>query len=116
MHRLPQAVLFALLLVLGPPAAALELRRGLNLDIWVEWLPVETMLSQDGFLDVFPDWRRHVPEARLAGLGTDGFDFVRLPIEPGPLLALGPGEPHGAERHLDPAVCTALGLEGCKIK
>ena len=78
-------------LVAGP-ATALELRRGLNLDIWVEWLPVQAMLEQDGFLDVFPDWRRHVPGGRLAELRPSGFDFVRLPIEPGPLLALGPGD------------------------
>jgi endoglucanase len=77
---------------LATPASALELRRGLNLDTWVEWLPVETMLERPGFLDVFPDWRRHVPIERLAELCQSGFDFVRLPIEPGPLLALGPGE------------------------
>ena len=89
---LRRAILFALCLLSAAPAAAIELRRGLNLDIWVEWLPVETMLERDGFLDTFPDWRRHVPEERLAELPTAGFDFVRLPIEPGPLLALGPGE------------------------
>ena len=86
------ALLLALCLLSAAPAAAIELRRGLNLDIWVEWLPVETMLARQGFLDTFPDWRRHVPEERLAELRTSGFDFVRLPIEPGPLLALGPGE------------------------
>ncbi len=68
------AALALLQAAFATPASALELRRGLNLDIWVEWLPVETMLERPGFLDVFPDWRRHVP------------------IEPGPLLALGPGE------------------------
>ncbi len=80
-----------LVLLLAAPATALELRRGLNLDIWVEWLPVEAMLARDGFLDVFPDWRRHVSEERLPELRAAGFDFVRLPVEPGPLLALGPG-------------------------
>ena len=85
-------LLLGLWLHMTAPAAAIELRRGLNLDIWVEWLPVETMLARDGFLDTFPDWRRYVPEDRLAELRANGFDFVRLPIEPGPLLALGPGE------------------------
>jgi hypothetical protein len=89
--RIPPLVAL-LLAALITPASALELRRGLNLDIWVEWLPVETMLERPGFLDVFPDWRRHVPAERLADLRQSGFDFVRLPIEPGPLLALGPGE------------------------
>jgi endoglucanase len=66
-------------------------RRGLNFDLWVEWLSVEDMVTRPGALDVFPDWRRHVPDGAVAGLATDGFDVIRLPIDPAPFLRLGPG-------------------------
>lgn len=47
------------MLVLAAPAAALELRRALDLDLWVEWLPVEPAprlalnpgARRDGLLD-----------------------------------------------------------------
>lgn len=66
-------------------------KRGLNLELWVEWLSPDEMVTRPGFLDVFPDWRRHVPPDAVAGLAQAGFDFVRLPIDPAPFLRLGPG-------------------------
>lgn len=69
-----------------------EIARGQNLDIWEEWLTVEDMLARPGFLSPYPDWRRTLPQGRIARLRTDGFDFVRIPFDPSPLLALGPGD------------------------
>lgn len=66
-------------------------KRGLNFELWVEWVSVDEMVTRPGFLDVFPDWRRTAPEGAVAALQTNGFDVIRLPVEPAPFLALGPG-------------------------
>ena len=85
----------AALLALGgqrPVAAETpDLARGLNLEIWVEWLSVDDMLARKGFLTPYPDWRRFVGKDDLERYRTDGFDFLRMPFDPGPMLALGPG-------------------------
>lgn len=77
------------------PAPALaegpSLTRGLNLPIWVEWYTVDQMVADAGFLTPYPDWRRLFGAERLAQIRADGFDFVRFPVDPGPLLAVGPG-------------------------
>lgn len=67
----------------------LSLKKGLSFDIWVDWLSVEEMLATPGFLTPYPDWQRKVTDAEIAALRTDGFDFVRLPMDPSVLLALG---------------------------
>lgn len=66
-------------------------RRGLNFDIWVQWMDTSDMLNTPGFLDVYPDWRVHVSHLAIAALPAHGYDFARLPMDPAPLLALGPG-------------------------
>lgn len=66
-------------------------RRGINFDIWVDWLSTADMLATPGFLDQYPDWRRHVTDSAIAALPGQGYDFARLPMDPAPLLALGPG-------------------------
>ena len=81
----------AALLAQAAFAGDIRFRRGMNLDIWIEWLGAEEMVARDGFLTPFPDWKRHVPMARIARLKDEGFDFIRLPIDPSPLLAMGPG-------------------------
>jgi hypothetical protein len=75
----------------GSAAADLRLERGVNLDIWVNWLTVDEMLADPEFLAVYPDWRRHYTAGTLDRLRAAGFDHVRLPLDPAPLLALGPG-------------------------
>lgn len=74
-----------------PPAAQLGLKRGMNLEIWVDWIEVEEMVASPDFLDQYPDWLRHVKPERIAALKAAGFDFVRFPVEPAPLLLIGPG-------------------------
>ncbi len=66
-------------------------KRGLNFELWVEWRSVEDTVTDPDFLAVFPDWRRHVPDGAVAALAANGFDTIRLPIDPAPFLRLGPG-------------------------
>jgi hypothetical protein len=75
----------------GAAWAELRLERGVNLDIWVEWLSVDQMAADPGFLTPYPDWRRHYTPGTLDRLRAAGFDFVRLPLDPAPMLAAGPG-------------------------
>lgn len=84
----------ALGLLLASPAVAepISLKRGLNLGLWIDWLSISELLADPAALDPFPDWQRDVTPEMLAVLAEQGFDFVRMPIDPGPLLAYGPGE------------------------
>lgn len=83
-----------LALLLAPPAGAeaaadrLNLGRGFNTEIWVEWLSVQEMLDRPGFLDTYPDYPRHFSPAEIAGMKAAGFDWVRIAAEPAVLLAL----------------------------
>jgi endoglucanase len=89
--------LLLLCLVVGQPGLAetaadrFQPKRGLNFEIWNEWLTADQMVAREGFLDVYPDWRRLVAPDAVADLKTKGFDFVRLPFDPSPMLRLGPG-------------------------
>lgn len=81
--------LFALALAAipnGASAAEFEPRRGLNLDIWITW-PDESRWDDERALLPFPEWRRTIGEAQLAALKRDGFDFVRMPVDPSPFLS-----------------------------
>ena len=62
-------------------AAAFTVRRGLNLDAWITW-PPEAKWSDEAVLRPFPEWRRTVHLADLEALKADGFDFVRMPVDP----------------------------------
>jgi hypothetical protein len=97
------------------PADRFQPKRGLNTDTWVEWLSVEDLATRPGFLDVYPDWRRHVAPERVAELGTLGFDFVRLSADPSPLLRLGPGPAQDAAIDQLRATTDALQAAGLKV-
>lgn len=71
-------------------------QRGVNLDLWVEWRSIAEMLDDPDYLDVYPDWRRVITPAMYRLVADQGFDFVRMPMDPGPLLAYGPGEAQDA--------------------
>jgi hypothetical protein len=85
----------ALALALILPGAALaepvSLKRGLNLGLWIDWPSIGEMLADPTKLDPYPDWQREVTPRMLEVLAEQGFDFVRMPIDPGPMLAYGPG-------------------------
>ncbi len=67
-------------------AASFAVKRGLNLDQWVTW-PTEDQWDDENALLPFPEWMRFVDDARLRALKTDGFDFVRMPVDPAPFLS-----------------------------
>jgi endoglucanase len=88
-----RCIALALGSALALPASAEPpiLHRGLNVDLWLEWRTIDEMLSDPAFLETYPDWRRVITSDMFAILAEEGFDFVRLPMDPGPLLAYGPG-------------------------
>lgn len=78
----------ALLLGTALPSAAASfvVKRGINLDQWVTW-PTEDRWHDEAALLPFPEWKRFVGPDKLACLKADGFDFVRMPIDPAPFLS-----------------------------
>lgn len=72
-------------------AEPLALTRGVNGDLWNDWRSIAELQADPAALEVFPDWRRNVTPQMFAALKDQGFDFIRLPIDPGPALAYGPG-------------------------
>jgi endoglucanase len=93
MIRLPcLALVLASALSIAPAQAdPLSLKRGVNLGIWIYWMGIGDMLADPSSLDPFPDWQREVTPRMLEVLAEQGFDFVRMPTDPGPMLAYGPG-------------------------
>lgn len=73
-------------------AEPIQLKRGVNTTLWLDWPSTADMLADPSLLDQFPDVRRDVTPAMYRSLAAQGFDFVRMPVDPGPLLAFGPGE------------------------
>jgi endoglucanase len=113
-----RALLIGLLLVQSAHAETAADRfapkRGLNFEIWNEWLTSDEMVTRPGFLDIYPDWRLHVPGEAVAKLAPMGFDFVRLPMDPAPLLRLGPGPAQDAL--IDQIHATALMVQATGVK
>lgn len=82
-------IALAALLAAGPmsaSAAAFSAKRGINMDIWVTW-PDEARWSDPTVLLPFPEWRKSVDGEKLAALKAQGFDFVRMPVDPSVLLS-----------------------------
>ncbi|WP_312798192.1 glycoside hydrolase family 5 protein [Tianweitania sp.] len=76
-----------LLAAIAPsPAGSFMMKRGINLDQWVTW-PTEDRWHDETALLPFPEWKRFVGPDKLAQLKADGFDFVRMPIDPAPFLS-----------------------------
>lgn len=90
-HRV--LALAALLVVAGSvaPADTLRLQRGVNAEQWTNWGTIAELMADPEALAVFPDWLRHVTPAMFEALSDEGFDFIRLPLDPGPALVYGPG-------------------------
>ncbi|MBN8631882.1 MAG: cellulase family glycosylhydrolase [Rhodobacterales bacterium] len=80
-------------LMLGSVAGAEPPRfeRGVNGDLWNDWRPIADLMADPEALAVFPDWRRNITPRMFEILAEEGFDFIRLPIDPGPAIAYGPG-------------------------
>ncbi|XHB99500.1 cellulase family glycosylhydrolase [Nitratireductor sp. ac15] len=87
-----------LALASGPlEAATFSAERGLNLDLWDTW-PNEAEWSRDGVLLPYPEWRRKLNLSELTQLKGNGFDFLRMPVDPIPFLS--PKAEHLRERLL----------------
>ncbi|WP_269931410.1 glycoside hydrolase family 5 protein [Aminobacter sp. HY435] len=81
------AALLAVALSVGSAAAAsFSMKRGINLDIWETW-PGEDRWSEAEVILPFPEWRKRLTEADLKALAADGFDFVRIPVDPSVFLS-----------------------------
>ena len=90
---MPRLSLPLLALLAGTAQAEpISLQRGVNTTLWLEWPSIGDMLTDPRHLESYPDVRRDVTPAMYESLHAQGFDFVRMPIDPGPLVALGPGE------------------------
>jgi hypothetical protein len=66
--------------------ATFSVKRGLNLDIWETW-PDPKDWSKEGVLLPFPEWRKSLGLDGLRALKADGFDFLRMPVDPSPFLS-----------------------------
>jgi endoglucanase len=91
MTRFGLVLLFCLTVADAARAELSPFRRGVNFDIWIEWRSIAEMLDDPAYLETYPDWRREVTPTMYRVVAEEGFDFVRLPMDPGPLLAYGPG-------------------------
>jgi len=81
------AVLLAGTMVAQPAqAAGFTMKRGINLDAWVAW-PDESRWNDRSVILPFPEWRQSLEAADLEALKAAGFDFVRMPVDPAPLLS-----------------------------
>lgn len=81
------AALLALVLsVCAAGAATFSMKRGINLDIWDTW-PEEARWGDAEAILPFPEWRKRLGEGELKALEADGFDVVRIPVDPSVFLS-----------------------------
>jgi hypothetical protein len=80
------AAALAVLLASLAGAAAAELRRGVNFELWQHWTAKAEFVGDGYDRDDFPDWQKAVSDAQLFTLHAQGFDFVRLNVDPSPFF------------------------------
>ncbi|WP_237154720.1 cellulase family glycosylhydrolase [Oryzibacter oryziterrae] len=88
------ATLFALVglalgLALSPAAARVTLKRGVNFEAWQTWTNRSAFLDAGYDRTNFPDWSAKVSDAQLTALRAQGFDFVRVNVDPSPMFWVG---------------------------
>ena len=95
LHKMPFFLALILCALTLPHAAALELHRGVAVHEWLNWSPIDDegeyvwppYRSEAAWLGAYRpvgDW----PQGDVfAGIKAMGFDFVRLTVDPGPLVA-----------------------------
>ena len=86
MKFLSLAAALALLIAPVAEAATFKPKRGISLDIWTTW-PQEDQWSDAKTVLPFPEWRKTMGAAELKALKDDGFDFVRIPVDPSIFLS-----------------------------
>lgn len=87
-------------------ATNFTMKRGVNLDIWTTW-PDEARWGDSDALLPFPEWRKSLSEADLKALRDDGFDFVRMPVDPSVFLS---DKPSGLRGQLFDSVVESVRL------
>lgn len=84
--RLFLSCLAAALMACPAHGAGFKPHRGLSLDIWQTW-PNEDRWDESGVMLPWPEWRKTIGAAELEALRQVGLDFIRVPIDPAPLLS-----------------------------
>lgn len=79
-------VAIACLLTGAARAEVPRLGRGVDFELWQHWTNRAEFLSPGYDRSNFPDWSKMVDDRRLALLRARGFDFVRLNVDPSPML------------------------------
>ncbi len=120
LHPLAIATLWLAMLA-GSDAAVLELHRGVNVHEWLNWSPVEKdgsykwppYRSVNEWLSGYRDLGDWPPGDVFESIRRMGFDYVRLTIDPGPLLASSGDRRREAVKVISDAVkrITAQGLK-----
>jgi endoglucanase len=72
--------------MLPASAATFQVKRGLNLDQWVTWPQPDRWGDKDAMLP-YPEWRKFIDAEELAYLKRAGLDFLRMPVDPSPMLS-----------------------------
>lgn len=81
------AALLATVVLAGSALADVPaLKRGLNFELWQHWTNRTEFLAPAYDRTNFPDWQKAVDDARLVALRRQGFDFVRLNVDPSPFF------------------------------
>jgi hypothetical protein len=81
------ALLFAIGLLPGvADAAEFVPHRGLSLETWQDW-PAEERWDERDVMLPYPQWQGHLGPADFKALKDAGLDFLRIPIDPAPLLS-----------------------------
>ncbi|MFZ1109182.1 MAG: cellulase family glycosylhydrolase [Rhodomicrobium sp.] len=80
------AVIILMLLPARPAEAVLVLKRGVNFEAWQRWTNKGDFQAPWYDRSNFPDWSKLVNDRQLTALRAQGFDFVRLNIDPSPFL------------------------------
>ncbi len=89
------ALLFALgLLPRVADAAEFVPHRGLSLETWQTW-PAEERWDERDVMLPYPQWQGHLAAADLKALKDAGLDFLRIPVDPAPLLSAKARALHG---------------------
>ena len=77
-----------LICALGGSAQAvpLTLKRGVNFEAWQHWTKKTDFISNWYDRTNYPDWTKAINDTALAALQAQGFDYVRLNVDPSPLM------------------------------
>lgn len=67
-------------------AAEFAPHRGLSLETWQDW-PAEDRWDEQEVMLPYPQWQKHLGASDLAALRDAGLDFLRIPVDPAPLLS-----------------------------